>query len=96
MLEQLKEGWDYVSGFLPVRTILLLFALVSLMGMPYTVLMPIFAAQVLHGGPHTLGFLMGAAGVGALVSRCLSGRAQECCGLVQDDSRSPRRLSGWG
>jgi MFS family permease len=38
------------------------------MGMPYTVLMPIFAASILHGGPHTLGFLMGAAGVGALIS----------------------------
>jgi MFS family permease len=68
MLAQLKEGWAYVSGFAPVRTILLLFALVSLMGMPYIVLMPIFAAQVLHGGPHTLGLLMGATGVGALVS----------------------------
>jgi MFS family permease len=68
MMAQLREGWAYVSGFAPVRTILLLFALVSLMGMPYVVLMPIFAAQVLHGGPHTLGLLMGASGVGALVS----------------------------
>ncbi len=68
MLEQLREGWSYVRGFAPVRTILLLFALVSLMGMPYTVLMPIFAAKVLHGGPHTLGFLLGASGIGALVS----------------------------
>jgi len=68
MIEQLHEGWAYVSSFVPVRAILLLFALVSLMGMPYVVLMPIFAAQVLHGGAHTLGFLMGAAGVGALVS----------------------------
>src|ERR1700691_3885677 len=68
MVEQLKEGWTYVSGFMPVRTILLLFALVSLMGMPYTVLMPIFAANVLHGGAHTLGILMGASGVGALIS----------------------------
>ena len=65
---QLKEGWDYVRSFAPIRTILLLFALVSLMGMPFTVLMPIFAGQVLHGGPHTLGFLMGALGVGALAS----------------------------
>lgn len=68
LLEQLKEGWAYVSGFEPVRTILLLFALVSLMGMPYVVLMPIFASKVLHGGPHTLGFLMAATGVGALIS----------------------------
>jgi MFS family permease len=68
MLAQLREGWDYVAGFPPIRTILLLFALLSLMGWPFMVLMPIFAAQVLHGGPHTLGFLMGAVGVGSLIS----------------------------
>jgi MFS family permease len=68
MFEQLKEGWSYVTGFRPIHTILTLFALLSLMGMPFVVLMPIFASEVLHGGPHTLGFLMGASGVGALVS----------------------------
>jgi Arabinose efflux permease len=68
MFEQLKEGWSYVTAFSPIRTILTLFALVSLMGMPFIVLMPIFASQVLHGGPHTLGYLMGASGVGALIS----------------------------
>jgi MFS family permease len=68
MLVQLKEGWTYVAGFAPIRTILLLFALVSLMGWPFTVLMPIFAGKILKGGPHTLGFLMGALGIGALVS----------------------------
>jgi len=68
MLVQLKEGWTYVTGFAPIRTILLLFALVALMGWPFTVLMPIFAAQRLRGGPHTLGFLMAAVGVGALAS----------------------------
>ena len=68
MIVQLKEGWTYVAGFAPIRTILLLFALLSLMGWPFMVLMPVFAAQVLHGGPHTLGFLMGAVGVGSLVS----------------------------
>jgi MFS family permease len=68
MLKQLKEGWTYVCGFAPIRTILLLFALISLMGMPFMVLMPIFASEVLHGGPHTLGFLLGACGLGALIS----------------------------
>jgi MFS family permease len=68
MLVQLREGWDYVSGFAPIRTILTLFATVSLMGWPFTVLMPIFASKILKGGPHTLGFLMGAVGIGALVS----------------------------
>jgi MFS family permease len=68
MLSQLHEGWTYVSGLAPLRSILLLFALLSLMGWPFTVLMPVFATKVLHGGPHTLGFLMGAVGVGALIS----------------------------
>jgi MFS family permease len=81
MAGQLKEGWTYVSGFMPVRTILLLFAVSSLMGMPYVVLMPIFAAQVLHGGPHTLGWLMGAAGVGALVSAASLAARKSVLGL---------------
>jgi MFS family permease len=68
MLVQLREGWDYVAGFAPIRTILTLFALVSLMGWPFTILMPIFASKILKGGAHTLGFLMGAVGVGALIS----------------------------
>jgi MFS family permease len=68
MFAQLHEGWSYVAHFLPVRTILTLFALLSLMGMPFMVLMPIFASKVFHGGPHTLGYLMGASGVGALIS----------------------------
>jgi MFS family permease len=64
--EQLREGWDYVSRAVSMRSILLLLALISLVGMPYTVLMPVFASKILHGGPHTLGFLMAATGVGAL------------------------------
>ena len=66
-LQQLKEGWNYVSRFIPIRWVLMLLALMSLMGMPYTVLMPIFAGSILHGGAHTLGFLMGVAGIGALI-----------------------------
>jgi MFS family permease len=82
-LTELKEGWSYVSGFLPIRTILTLFALVGLMGMPYVVLMPIFAAGVLHGGPHTLGFLMGASGVGALVSAISLAVRKNVRGLIR-------------
>ncbi len=59
----LREGFTYAFGFGPIRAILLLLALVSLMGMPYMVLMPVFAKDFLHGGPHVLGFLMGASGV---------------------------------
>jgi len=83
MLTELKEGWSYVAGFLPIRTILMLFALVSLMGMPFVVLMPIFAAQVLHGGAHTLGFLMGAMGVGALVSALSLAARRSVRGLIR-------------
>jgi MFS family permease len=82
-LAEMKVGWTYVSEFLPVRTILLLFAVVSLMGMPFVVLMPIFAARVLHGGPHTLGFLMGAMGVGALVSALALAARRSVLGLVR-------------
>jgi len=61
-----KEGFTYVYGSKPMRSVIFLLALVSLFGMSYQVLMPVFAKQVLEGGPHTLGFLMGAAGFGAL------------------------------
>jgi len=68
LMEKLREGWNYVTRFPPIRTILILFSIVSLMGIPYTVLMPEFATEILHGGPHTLGFLMGAVGIGAVGS----------------------------
>jgi len=64
---ELAEGWRYVAESAPIRSVLLFLALVSLVGMPYTVLMPIFAGAILHGKAHTLGFLMAAAGLGALV-----------------------------
>jgi len=82
-LTELKAGWTYVSVSLPIRNILMLFAVVSLMGMPFVVLMPIFAARVLHGGPHTLGFLMGAMGVGALVSALALAARKSVRGLVR-------------
>jgi MFS family permease len=68
MLEQMREGWNYVRTFIPIRTILILFALISLMGYSNTVLLPIFAGEVLHGGAHTLGMLSSAMGIGALIS----------------------------
>ncbi|MFZ1087408.1 MAG: MFS transporter [Terracidiphilus sp.] len=83
MLTELAAGWTYVSEFLPIRTILTLFALVSLMGMPYVVLMPIFAKVVLHGGPHTLGFLMGSMGLGALLSALSLAARKDVRGLVK-------------
>ena len=67
LAEELHEGWSYVRGSLPIRSLLLNLGMVSMFGMPYSVLMPIFAADVLHGGANTLGFLMSAVGVGALI-----------------------------
>jgi len=66
-IAELLEGIRYSMGFAPIRATLLLVALVSLLGLPYAVLMPIYAAEVLHGGAHTLGLLMTAPGIGALV-----------------------------
>jgi MFS family permease len=66
-LASIIEGLEYAARTGPVRALLLLLGLVSLLGMPYVVLMPIFADQVLHGGAQGLGVLMGAAGVGALI-----------------------------
>lgn len=66
VVEGLKEGFIYAFGFAPIRAILLLLGLMGLAGMPYIILMPVFAAHVLHGGPHTFGFLMGASGMGAV------------------------------
>lgn len=65
---ELIEGAAYAFGFAPIRSILLLLALISFMGMPYAVLMPVFARDILHGGSHTYGFLMAAAGIGAMGS----------------------------
>jgi MFS family permease len=63
-----KEGLAYSLGFVPIKYTLLLLTIVGLTGMPYTVLMPVFSREILHGGAHTFGFLMGAAGLGALFS----------------------------
>ena len=66
MWEDLKEGFSYTFGFQPIRYIILLLAVISLMGASYVVLMPVFAKDVLMGGPGTFGLLMAAVGIGAL------------------------------
>ena len=65
-LANLAEGFRFVSRNRPVHAILMLLGVVSLTGMPYAVLMPIFADRILHGGARALGWLMGCAGIGAL------------------------------
>ncbi len=65
-IEAIVEGFRWVYRTKMIRALLLLLGLISLVGMPYTVLMPVFADRILHGGARGLGILMGATGVGAL------------------------------
>ena len=81
ILHELREGFRYAYTFGPIRSILLLVSLVSLMGMPYAVLVPVFAKEILHGGVHTFGFLMTAAGSGALVGTLFLASRKSVLGL---------------
>ncbi len=81
VFRELKDGFSYAFGFAPIKYVILLLALVSLMGMPYTVLMPVFAKEILHGGSHTFGFLMGASGLGALVGALYLASRKNAAGL---------------
>jgi len=81
LVQNLKEGFSYTFGFTPIRDILLLLALVSLMGMPYVTLMPVFARDILHGDSHTFGFLMGATGIGALIGAMYLAARKTVAGL---------------
>ena len=83
ILNELKEGFSYAFGWAPIRYIILLLALISLMGMPYTVLAPVFAKEILHGGSHTFGFLMGASGLGALTGALFLASRKDASGIVR-------------
>jgi MFS family permease len=80
-LSQIKEGFRFVMSEKPVRALLSLLAVVSLFGMSYSVLMPVFADQILHAGPRGLGLLMGCAGVGALAGAVSLALKNEVAGL---------------
>lgn len=80
-LQRIQEGFVYAFGFPPIRAILLLMAIFSLTAMPYTTLVPIFATNILHGDAHTLGFLMAASGVGALMGGLYLSTRQTVVGL---------------
>jgi MFS family permease len=81
VLQELADGWRYVSRFSPIRSLLLLLAMVSFAGMPHMALMPIFAGSILRGGPDTLGFLMAASGVGALAGALTLATRRSVLGL---------------
>jgi MFS family permease len=81
ILLELKEGFGYAFNFSPIKYILLLLALVSLMGVPYQVLMPVFARDIFHGGPHTLGFLVAMSGIGSLMGAIYLASRKSVLGL---------------
>lgn len=88
ILQELKEGFLYTFRSKPIRLILLHFAVVALLGMSFTVLLPILANDILKGGPRGLGFLMGAMGIGALLSSILMASRQGNDGLWKFAGRS--------
>jgi len=94
MFEQMREGWDYVRTFRPIRTILLLVSLLCLMGYPFAVLLPVFVGEVLHGNAATLGWLTGASGIGALVSGLSLAVRKSVVGLTRMLQISAAMLGG--
>ena len=83
VMEELRDGFAYAFGSPPLRSILILLALVSFTGLPYVVLMPVMAAEVLGGGANTLGWLMSAVGVGALAAALYLASRRSVTGLGQ-------------
>jgi len=81
LFSSLKAGWQYVIRYDPIRSILALIAFISLVGLPYTVLLPVFASEILHGGPNTFGLLTGATGLGAFISAILLAMRKSIVGL---------------
>jgi len=79
--EHLREGFAYAWGTPAVRTILLLLAVSSGIGMSYVVLMPVFAQEVLHSGPRGLGLLMASTGCGSLLGALMLAARQESRGI---------------
>ncbi len=89
ILENLREGFRYAFGFLPIRSLLLLLALVSLTGASYAQLLPIFAQQILHGDARTQGLLVSAVGVGALAGALFLAGRRSTHGLGRLVARAP-------
>ena len=83
-LENIIEGFRFIAATKPMRALMLLLGLVSFAALPYAVLMPLFADQILHGGPRALGLLMGCSGIGAL-----------CGALLLATRRTVKGLSTW-
>jgi len=81
ILRELKEGFTYAFGFRPTRFVLFFLGWISMVGMAITILMPVFAKNILHGGPQTYGFLMAAIGVGAVIGAIFLASRRSVLGL---------------
>ena len=90
--QRLKEGFFYSFGFPPFRAILLMLALLGFMGLPYTILSPIFAKEILHGGSETLGFLMAASAMGAFIASVYLSSRSTVVGLEKAVALAPALL----
>jgi MFS family permease len=77
----MQEGWRYAFGSAPIRAFILLLGFVAFIGQPFTVLMPVFAKKIFHGGPDTLGLLMCATGIGSLAGAIYLASRKEIPGL---------------
>jgi MFS family permease len=83
VFHELKEGFSYAFNFSPIKSILILLALISLMGVPYQVLMPVFARDIFLGGARTLGFLIAMSGIGALTGAIYLAARKSVLGLAK-------------
>jgi MFS family permease len=81
ILRELKEGFAYAFGFPPIRSVLFFLGWISMVGMAITILMPVFAKNILHGGSQTYGFLMAAIGVGAVIGAIFLASRRSVLGL---------------
>jgi MFS family permease len=86
---EFREGIRYVFRNQPIRMILVLLAFISLLGMPYSVLIPVFAKEILHGSSHTYGFLMTATGCGAFLGAIFLAVRKSVVGLGMVIARGP-------
>ena len=68
IFNEMKAGFRYTFGFPPIKYIILLLALLNLLAVPHTILLPAFAKEILQGNSHTYGFLLGSSGFGALIA----------------------------